>query len=139
MRILFDSSALFKRYAGEAGAAKVATLHDQATTVVLAAHCYVELVSALTRQWREGAFTEDEYQRVRGAMRDDFDAYHVETLNRITEDLAVAAMLLSPLRAMDALHIATAQAARASLFVTADRRQAAAAQAVGLKTELVQA
>ncbi len=72
-------------------------------------------------------------------MRDDFDAYRVEALDRAVEDFAVAAMLLAPLRAMDALHIGTAQAARAHLFVTADRRQAAAAQTVGLKTELVQA
>ena len=139
MRILFDSSALFKRYAGETGATQVAALHDQATTVVLAAHCHVELVSALTRQWREGAFSEDEYRRVRDAMRNDFEAYQVGALDRTVEDFAMAAMLLSPLRAMDAVHIATAQAARAALFVTADRRQAAAAQAVGLKTELVQA
>lgn len=139
MRILFDSSALFKRYAGEAGATQVAALHSQARTVVLAAHCHVELVSALTRQWREGAFTDHEYRRVRAEMRDDFDAYRVEALDRAVEDFAVAAMLLAPLRAMDALHIGTAQAARAHLFVTADRRQAAAAQTVGLKTELVQA
>jgi predicted nucleic acid-binding protein len=39
---------------------------------------------------------------------------------------------------MDALHIGTAQAARVDLFVTADKRQAAAAQAVGLKTELIE-
>ncbi len=139
MRVLFDSSALFKRYAGESGAVLVASLHDRATMVVLAAHCYLELVSALTRQHREGAFTRDEYQRVRGAMREDFDAYQIEPVDRITEDFAVAAMLLSPLRAMDALHIGTAQAARVDLFVTADRRQAAAAQASGLKTELLEA
>jgi uncharacterized protein len=137
MKVLFDSSALFKRYAGEAGAEQVARWHEQASQVVLAAHCHVELVSALTRQWREGAFTDDEYRRVRGVMREDFDAYRVEGLDRTVEDFAIAAMLHAPLRAMDALHIGTAQAVRAALFVTADRRQAAAAQAVGLKTELV--
>jgi uncharacterized protein len=137
MKVLFDSSALFKRYAGEAGAEQVAQWHEQASQVVLAAHCHVELVSALTRQWREGAFTDDEYRRVRGVMREDFDAYRVEGLDRTVEDFAIAAMLHAPLRAMDALHIGTAQAVRAALFVTADRRQAAAAQAVGLKTELV--
>jgi predicted nucleic acid-binding protein len=137
--MLFDSSALFKRYAGEPGAQQVAAWHERATSVVLAAHCYTELVCALTRQWREGAFGDDEYQRVRGRMREDFDAYRIEPLNRTVEDLAVAAMALSPLRAVDALHIGTAQAARVQLFVTADRRQAAAAQAVGLKTEWIEA
>jgi len=139
MKLLFDSSALFKRYAGEVGAAQVRELHQKATSVVLAAHCFTEIVSALTRQWREGAFDESEYRRVRATIRDDFDVYQVEALSRTVEDLAVAAMVQVPLRAMDALHIGSAQAARVNLFVTADRRQASAALAVGLKTELIEA
>lgn len=138
MLILFDSSALFKRYAGEAGTARVMELHERAHTVVLAAHCFCELMSALTCQWREGAFDEAEYRRVRGVMREDFGAYRVEPLSRIVEEFAVAAMVQAPLRAMDALHIGTAQSANAGLFVTADRRQAAAGLAVGLKTELIE-
>lgn len=139
MKVLFDSSALFKRYAGEAGAAQVTAAHERASAVVLAAHCHVEVVSALTRQWREGAFEDGEYRRIRARIREDFDAYRVEPLSRGVEDFALAALALAPLRAMDALHVATAQSARVQLFVTADRRQAAAAQAVGLKTELVEA
>ncbi|MCY7317534.1 MAG: type II toxin-antitoxin system VapC family toxin [Ramlibacter sp.] len=139
MKLLFDSSALFKRYAGESGAAQVRELHQKATSVILAAHCFTEIVSALTRQWREGAFDESEYRRVRATIRDDFDVYQVEALSRTVEDFAVAAMVQVPLRAMDALHIGSAQAARVNLFVTADRRQASAAQAVGVKTELIEA
>jgi len=139
MKVLFDSSALFKRYAGEAGAHQVLDLHAKATSVVLAAHCLTELMSALTRQWREGAFGDAEFARVRARMREDFDAYRIEPLSRTVEDLTIAAMALAPLRAMDALHIGSAQAARAHLFVTADRRQAAAAQAAGLRTECVEA
>ncbi len=139
MRILFDSSALFKRYAGEAGSRQVLDLHAKATSIVLAAHCLTELMSALTRQWREGAFGDAEFARVRSRMRGDFDAYRIEPLNRLVEDLAIAAMALSPVRAMDALHIGSAQAARVNLFVTADRRQAAAAQAAGLRTECIEA
>ncbi len=139
MKVLFDSSALFKRYAGEHGVERVSALHEKATAVVLAAHCFTEIVSALTRQWREGAFDEAEYRRVRTTMRDDFDVYQIEALSRTVEDFAVAAMVQVPLRAMDALHIGSAQSARVNLFVTADRRQAAAAQVVGLKTELIEA
>jgi predicted nucleic acid-binding protein len=139
MKILFDSSALFKRYAGEAGTRAVLDLHAKATSIVLAPHCLTELMSALTRQWREGAFGDAEFARVRSRMREDFNAYRVEPLNRVVEDLAIAAMALSPLRAMDALHIGAAQAARVHLFVTSDRRQAAAAQAAGLRTECIEA
>ena len=139
MKVLFDSSALFKRYAGEAGAQQVRDIHTRASSIVLAAHCLTELMSALTRQWREGAFGDAEFARVRSRMREDFDAYRIEPLNRTVEDLAIAAMALSPMRAMDALHIGSAQAARVHLFVTADRRQAAAAQAAGLRTECIEA
>ena len=138
-RVVFDSSALFKRYAGETGVGRVTALHEGATSIVLAAHCLTELVSALTRQWREGAFDEGEYLRVRQAMREDFNAYRVEPLSRTVQDFAIAALMLAPLRALDALHIGTAQAAHANLFVTADRRQAQAAQAAGLQTELIEA
>ena len=48
-------------------------------------------------------------------------------------------MRLSNLRGIDALHIGTAQAAQVDMFVTADKRQAVAAQTVGLKTELIEA
>jgi predicted nucleic acid-binding protein len=139
MKVLFDSSALFKRYAGEAGADRVADLHGRATSIVLAAHCLTEMMSALTRQWREGAFGDAEYRRVHTRMRQDFDAYRIEPLGRTVEDFAITAMALSPLRAMDALHIGSAQAARVNLFVTADRRQATAAEAVGLRTQCIEA
>ena len=43
----------------------------------------------------------------------------------------------SRLRATDALHIGTAQLESVQLFVTADRKLALPAQAVGLNTELV--
>lgn len=138
MKVLFDSSALFKRYAGEAGVDQVAELHGRATSIVLAAHCLTEMMSALTRQRREGAFDDAEFRRVHTRMRQDFDAYRVEPLGRTVEDFAIAAMALSPLRAMDALHIGSAQAARVNLFVTADRRQAAAAEAVGLRTQCIE-
>ncbi len=68
----------------------------------------------------------------------DFDDLAVMPLTSQAERYAIAAMRLVTLRGMDALHIGTAQAARVDLFVTADKRQAAAAQAVGLKTELIE-
>lgn len=139
MNILFDASALFKRYSGEAGINRVLELQVLASEITAAVHCKTEVASALTRQWREGAFTEDEYQRVLQAINDDFDELTVMPLSAQSERLAIAAMRLATLHAADALHIGCAQAARVDLFVTADKRQALAAQAVGLKTELIEA
>ena len=139
MNILFDASALFKRYSGEAGVDRVVQLQATASAVTAAVHCKTQVASALTRQWREGAFSNEEYDRVLANIHADFDELTVMPLAGQAERYAIAAMRLSSLRGMDALHIGTAQAAQVDLFVTADKRQAAAARAVGLKTELIEA
>ena len=74
-----------------------------------------------------------------GEIKKDFDELAVMPISSPVERYAIAAMRLATLRGMDALHVGTAQAAGVDLFVTADRRQAMAAQAVGLKTELIEA
>ena len=139
MNIMFDASALFKRYSGEAGVARLLQLQASASAVTAAVHCKTEVASALTRQWREGAFSEDEYARVLANIHADFDEIRVLPLSGQAERYSIAAMRLSSLRGIDALHIGTAQAAQVDLFVTADKRQAVAAQTVGLKTELIEA
>ena len=138
MNILFDASAMFKRYSGEAGVDRVLQLQASASAVTAAVHCKTEVASALTRQWREGAFSDKEYERVLADIHADFDELAVMPLSSQAERYAIAAMRFASLRGMDALHIGTAQAARVDLFVTADKRQAAAAQTVGLKTELIE-
>ena len=138
MNILFDASALFKRYSGEAGVNRVLQLQVSASAVTAAVHCKIEVASALTRQWREGAFSDDEYARVLANIHADFDELAVMPMSTQAERYAIAAMRLASLRGMDALHIGTAQAAQVDLFVTADKRLAAAAQTVGLKTELIE-
>jgi predicted nucleic acid-binding protein len=138
MNILFDASAMFKRYSGEAGVHRVLQLQASARAVTAAVHCKTEVASALTRQWREGAFSDEEYERVLADIHADFDELAVMPLSVQAERYAIAAMRLATLRGMDALHIGTAQAARVDLFVTADARQAAAAHAVGLKIELIE-
>lgn len=138
MNVLFDASAMFKRYSGEAGVSRVQQLQASASSVTAAVHCKTEVASALSRQWREGAFSDDEYTRVLANIHADFDELDVMPLSGQAERYAIAAMRLASLRGMDALHIGTAQAAGVDLFVTADKRQATAAQAVGLKTELIE-
>ena len=138
MNVLFDASALFKRYSGEAGVSRVLQLQALASAVTAAVHCKTEVASALTRQWREGAFSDQEYDRVLANIHADFEELEVSALSGQAERYAIAAMRLASLRGMDALHIGTAQAAQVDLFVTADKRQAAAAHAVGLKTELIE-
>ena len=137
MNILFDASALFKRYSGEAGAQRVLALQMDASQITAAAHCKAEIASALTQQWREGLFATEEYDRILAEINKDFEDLMVIPLSPKVERNAMAAMRLVDLRGLDALHIGTAQAAGVDLFVSADRRQTRAAQAVGLKAEWI--
>ena len=139
MRVLFDPSALFKRYNRESGRDQVLAAGDRASEVIVAAHCKSEIASALNRNRHDGLLNGSDYGDIMRAIQSDFADFTLVALNAQVEAHAISAMEISRLRAMDALHIGSAQAARVDLFVTADRRQALAAQAVGLKTELIEA
>lgn len=139
MRVLFDSSALYKRYNAEAGRDQVLAAGERASEVVVAAHCKAEIASALSRQRHEGLVEAGDYVRIMEIMQGDFADFTCIALDSRVEAQSILAMQTCRLRAMDALHIGTAQVARVDLFVTADRHQALAAQAAGLKTELIEA
>ena len=139
MRILIDTSALYKRYNREAGREQLLTVSERASELIIAGHCKAEIASALNRQRHDGLATEEDYARIMAVVKMDFEGFTLFELDGRVEAYAIAAMEVCRLRAMDALHIGTAKAAYVDLFVTADKRQAAAAQAVGLKTELIEA
>jgi len=136
-RLMFDTSALAKRYAAEPGRERVLRLCAQADELLVAAHCKVEVASALLRRRREGVLAEADFDRAWDAAERDLADMTRVPLDEQVERFAVAVMAHAPLRAMDALHVGSALAARVDLFVTADRRQAQAARGMGLATELV--
>lgn len=139
MRVLMDTSALYKRYNVEVGREQLLAITERASELVIAGHCKAEIASAMNRQRHDGFATAQDYARIMELVKLDFEGFTLFALDSRVEAYAIAAMEVSRLRAMDALHIGTAKAAYVELFVTADRRQAAAAQAVGLKTELIEA
>ena len=139
MRLLFDSSAIAKRYRRESGHDQVEHLLMGADSVVLAAHCKVEIASSLSREVHDQSIDMDQYAHAMSEVALDFVDFDVRPIGPEIEALAIAVMGRNRLGAMDALHIGTAQVARVDLFVTADRKQALAAQAAGLKTELIEA
>lgn len=139
MRMLFDSSAIYKRYHQEAGRARVMALATEAHEVCVAAHCQTEVASALNRQRHDGLIVEEDYVRIMAVVQREFAEFNVLPLDARVGSMAIVVMERARLRAMDALHIGSAQSNAVDLFVTADRRQAQAAQAVGLRTELVEA
>ena len=137
MRILFDTSALYKRYQAEPGRDQVLALGALALEVVVAAHCKAEIASALNRQRHDGLVNAEDYARITDIIKSDFEDFIAVAIDGRVEAYSIAVMEKICLPAMDALHIGSAQAARVDLFVTANKRQALAAQAVGLKTEWI--
>lgn len=134
---MFDASALTKRYASEAGRNRVLALFASASELLVAAHCKTELASALLRRRREGSLPVAEFDRAWDAAQSDVADMTLVVLDARVESFAFAAMEQGPLRGMDALHVGSAMAARVDLFVTADKRQAQVARAMGVPTELI--
>lgn len=137
-RLMFDASALTKRYASEAGRERVLALFEAASELLVAAHCKTEVASALLRRRREGSLPASEFDRAWAAAQRDVADMTLVPLDAHVERFAFAAMEQGPLRGMDALHVGSALATRVDLFVTADRRQAQVARGMGLPTELIE-
>jgi uncharacterized protein len=136
-RLLFDASALTKRYAAEVGRDRALTLFAAASELLVAAHCKTEVASALLRRKREGSLAPEDFDRAWAQAQQDVADMTLVPLDAHVERFAFAAMEHSALRGMDALHVGSAMSARVDLFVTSDRRQAIAAREMGLATEYI--
>jgi predicted nucleic acid-binding protein len=133
----FDTSALVKRYIDEPGRRQILRLlrrSECVTSVVLP----IELRSGLRRRVAEGAI---DAARLPAILRHVAVDRPYWTLVEVGVDVLAGAEALvatHPIRALDAIHVASAQvfAARLTMpgltFVSADKRQAETAAAVGL-------
>ena len=132
----FDASALVKRYVREAGSTTVRRL--LASEIPASSRLSeIEVASGIIRRTREGAFTAPDRDRILAALQRDLPALAiVETIPEITAE-AGALLLRHPLRAGDAIQLASClylhrQLAELVTFVAFDRRLLEAAQAEGL-------
>jgi predicted nucleic acid-binding protein len=135
MKVFLDSSALAKRYIEESGSKEVDLLLSETTSLGVCILCVPEIISALCRRRREGVLSKPMYGKAKKALLQDVaDAEVVQ----ITPSVVRESLLLlegQPLRAMDALHVASALVWGAELFATSDRRQVTAASRSGLRAE----
>ncbi len=132
MRTYFDTSALAKRYVREPGTETVLKKCSEATEIVISVICVPELVSALNRLRRENSITAEQYSSLKkDAIADFRQAIFVEISPMVLQE-AIFCLESAPLRAMDAIHIATARRTGCDSFVSADRRQCDAASQLGL-------
>lgn len=134
MKVFLDTSAFAKRYVAEPGSDKVTALCVQADSLVVSVICLPELISTLSRLLREKKLTKADYGKLKSnAVADLADADICQLTPDVLAD-GISLLESHPLRALDALHVACALNLKPDVFVSADRRQLAAARKVGLKT-----
>ena len=135
-----DTSALIKRYVEELGRRQVLQLLRKNECVVSAV-LPIEVRSTLRRRVSEGTLDEERTAAILRRFTADRAFW---TLIEVSGEALTAAETLAathPLRALDAIHVASAQlfAARIApsefIFVSADVQQTTAAAALGMTTK----
>ncbi len=137
MRVFLDSSAFAKRYIRETGTAEVLDWCDRASELALSGVALAEIVAAFCRLRRDGVLSPRDYDRLKANFLEDIRDVAVCDLTPPVMASAIRALERSPLRGMDAIHIGSAVAIGADVFLSADRKQHDAALAAGLESRLV--
>ncbi|MCY4133234.1 MAG: type II toxin-antitoxin system VapC family toxin [Nitrospira sp.] len=106
--IYFDTSALIKLFILEKGSEDAQRLSHDHVPVATATIAYPEMYSGFNRRKREGYLSGQQYTRLTRRFEEHWTTYIRIELTR--EILAVAKILLErhPLRAYDAIHLASA-------------------------------
>ena len=128
MSLYVDSSALLKRYVAESDSERAEQYLLADELWVTARHTWVEV-------WRNlGKLLEGrDLSAARRSFEQDFKRTHVVELDEVTCALAAQVAEASPLRTLDALHLAALLRVAHDLpLLTFDIRQAQAARALGI-------
>ena len=138
MKAYLDSSAFAKRFVEERGSDGVEVICAEASELGLSVLCVPEIVSALNRRRRERTLTQEQYDEAKRRLLNDVRDADIIALTPSVIGSAIMVLEASPVRAMDALHVACALEWGAELFVSSDRRQIKAARKSGLATCFIQ-
>ena len=142
-----DSSALAKRYVSESGSDWIQeiTAPSSLNLLIIARITWVEVVSALARRERERHLSSNAISRALDTFRYDLDMqYQVVELDEALAEAACQLVMQHPLRAYDAVQLASAQRIQSAFaqieappftFLTADDRLLGVAQSEGLPAD----
>lgn len=140
-----DTSALVKRYIDETGSQWLRAIIDTAEALLSTQLPVPEVISALNCLVREELLAPPDYHRLRLAFQQDcIEEYQLTPLNSDILSLSCKLIERHPLRAYDAVHLATALVAERALeaqdlphltFLSADGRLLTVAAAEGLATD----
>ena len=137
MKVFFDSSALAKRYLEETGSEEVEKICFKAEAVILSILCVPEIISAFARLRRENKLSIQQFTELKRVFLVEIEDTQLINISSVIIKHSVELLEQYSVRTLDALHIACAGAVEVDLFVTADRRQMDAANALGFAVHLV--
>jgi uncharacterized protein len=137
MAAYLDTSALAKWYLNEPFSEQFEAFIRAQPSAAISRLTMVELRCLLARRRRAGEITKSVETRVFAAFEQDVRAGHLQVHPFADEHLVAALGLIArlarhPLRTLDAMHLANAQALHCRQLATADRTMAAAAKAIGM-------
>ena len=135
-RAYFDTSALLKRYLYEAGAERARAIMRR-FRFLSSAIAPVEVTSALARRRAVGDLAERQFAAILNRSRSDRRYWELMEVNPQVLNQAEELVVQTPLRPLDAVHVASALSFQSSTgirvpFVTADMQQREVAGALGL-------
>lgn len=133
--VYLDSSALAKLYISEPESDLLDSFLRGRRDIIVSDLAITEVISAVSRRKREGLLTPANAGQIKDALLADAKVFHRLELTPILHRQAERLLLSTektPLRTLDALHIALALSGGAARIVTYDVRMAAAATQHGL-------
>ena len=110
---------------------------DRATEIISTGIALPEVISTFCRLQREGKITGTQYQQLKSLLMADIEDVAICDLTPVVLAQTIWSLEKNVLRGMGAIHIGSAVALRADIFVSADKRQLEAAASSGLQAESV--
>ena len=131
MRVFIDTSAFAKRFVEEPVSEKVdSIISERADELGLSIICIPEIISAMNRRLREKSIAKQQYSKIKKRLSDELNDIDIIELNNVVIENTIKFLEKNAMRAMDAIHIASAFEWDADLFLTSDKKQFKAAKTV---------
>jgi predicted nucleic acid-binding protein len=136
LRIFLDTSALAKRYVQESGSEELEELLISITPeIFISTLAFVEFASAIGRKlWHKEISDADVRTAIKEFEEDWYEVFAKIPLEDTLAETAAAMALEHSLKGADAVHMTSAQAANAELFVASDNKLIRAAKKLGINS-----
>jgi hypothetical protein len=136
LRIFLDTSALAKRYVEEPGSEELEELLTSiATEIFISPLAFVEFASAMGRKLQNKEITKAKVGNAVKELEEDWYGVFVKIpLEDMLAEKAAAIALEYSLKGADAVHLASAQAANAEIFIASDNKLIRVAKNMGIKS-----